>query len=1198
MNIFKKILLLTCVTLLVTHFSWSQTIVTNYNCTGSGSATLSVSPSTGITAYSWKSTTGTFTASTATITQASGTYSVTITKSTGTTAISAVTIASNIVPTAPTVSPATVSTSLCPIASSSQTLTASTASNYSWSRNGTVLSPAVTANSLSVLGNSVGAGTYNYSVTTTNTLTSCTATSNSVAITILAKPAAPIISPATVTNPICGTATQTLTASNIGSSVYVWKRDGSTLSSTTNSTLVTGTDVSNPGTYNYTVSSQNSTGCISDDSAPVSLKVSPKPSTPIITPSSFTPNVICGTDFKTLTATGGGAKYNWKRGGVLVTSSTAGNTLNVIGTDVLTGGTYTYTVSLENSVGCVSDDSQAGVVLQLFPTIPAKPTITANGATTFCQGGSVTLNSSYNSNANIWSRTSGADTITTFTTGIVIRTVGANSFTVKAKDANGCTSPSSNSFAVTINPLPTAPVIDRGVAVSICDLDSIVLSSNNKGTGSYLWNNNKTTQAITVKNAGSYSLTFTDANSCTSLPSLSTVLTLNPLPVKPIIAALRSLEFCFKDFTTLRASTTTSPATFEWDYNGFTGAQIDVALTTRSTQTELIKVSVKSISDKGCKSREASDVTTITVNPLPTTPTISANGPLTFCPDSTVILTSTDSPNQIYKWINTRDNSEFSDKKSVEINKTGKYYVRTISLKGCISDTSANKVITVREAPQAATILPSPITATVCDGGRVTMKALVANGNVNRYSWRDESTQREVSSEQEVSVLTSGNFSVKVRDTFGCFAAYSKVLKVTVNSLPTKPSISVIKAKIFCEEDSTIVQSSLPSTTSNGNKNLYTWFVDGQQVFESNSRQFSWKKASAIAVAITDSNGCKAPAVSDTIRTTVNPLPASPSITVRGAIPFCADKNVTLSASGTNGVTFKWITGATTPNITINTAGNITVQSVNGFGCLSKPSPAVDVRVNQLPTTPKLTANGETIFCDGSRVRIVSSSPFQAYWWRSTADSVGKGEDATSIFAAKTGNYFAKVQDSNGCISLASATIAVDARPNPTPTIIKKIGTFSLDAQGVGDEEGYIWRYNGDLQQNLTTRIIKAKKDGDYQVQASITYTNVALTGGKLVCYSNTSEVIKYVRDLSFEGMSVFPNPSPDGIISVEVIEDLVGANVIIYDLYGQLIADYKVDKFNTLKRIQLPNYHGDTYIVKVITDGYEKTRKVVTLRQ
>ncbi len=1297
MKNFTKLLFI-CVVFLASQMSKAQSIVAVYNCTGAGSATLSVSPTTGITVYSWRNSANAVVGTGPTLVQASGAFTVIITKSGVNSTLGPFTIALGIVPTAPSVTPATVTTPIC--GSATQTLTSSAAANYAWLKDGVAISGA-TASTYGVSGNSVAAPTTNnYAVSVLNPATACSAISNQVAIkaspkpatptinpvspnllcgsspttltatgggttytwkrgsTVLGstvntytatgtetvagtynyvvsyvnsvgcpsddsapvalvlspKPATPVISPATLTTPICGVATQALTVAS-GATSYSWKRDAVAITGSTNSITVTGTDVTTPGTYAYTVSSLNAVGCASDESVAVSLKVSPKPLTPTITPASFTPNIICGIDTKTLSATSGGTSYTWKRNAVAVTTSTTTNDLIVAGTDVSTGGTYNYTVSYANSVGCLSDESVA-VVLQLFPTVPAKPTVTASGIITFCEGGSVTLTSSYATTTNIWSRTVGVDTTTATTDGIIVRTT--NTLTVKAKDTNGCTSLPSLPIVVTVNLKPLPPVIDLSGSRGICELDSITLTSDSKGSGSYLWSNGKTTRSITVRDAGNYSLTYTDTQTpaCTSLSSQASVVTINPLPAKPTITSPDVTkppltELCYRQFTTLKASSTTAGATFEWDYLNRTGSQIDVAGSAKLTTAEIIKITAKSVSvfannPKACKSRETSDVVTITINPLPTTPNISAGGPLTFCPDSTITLTSTDSPTGVYKWINAKDNSEFSTKKTVVIDttskffntalieKVGKFYVRTVSDKSCVSDTSRNVTITIRNAPQPASITADPRSATVCLGGKVTMKALVANGNISKYSWRDESTLQEVSTEPEVSVITSGTFSVKVRDVFGCFAAYSKPLKVSINSLPTKPTLTLIKPKVFCEEDSVVVQSSLASTTPAGNRTLYAWMVDGQTVLQTYSRQFSWKKVGVISVALTDSNGCKAAAVSDTIRTTVNPLPNSPTITVRGANPFCADRNVALSAIGVNSVTYKWSTGATAQTITTNIAGNITVQAINGFGCLSKPSQSVLIRVNPLPTSPKLTANGDVTFCEGSKVRIVSSSAFKAYWFRSTTDSIGLGEDNTSIFASKTGSYFAKVQDDNGCISLASAQIAVDSKPNPTPTIIKQIGSFTLDAQGLGDENGYLWRLNGDLQKDLITRLIKAKKDGNYQVQASNTYTGVNIAGGKLVCYSKVSDVIKYVQDISFEGVSIFPNPSLDGVINVEAIEDLIGAKVTIYDLYGRIMADYTIDKFNTPKRIELPNLHGTMYILKISSGGLEKTRKVL----
>ena len=983
------------VVFLATQVSWSQSaVITSYNCTGSGTANISISPTTGITSYAWRVTgTTAIIASTSTSVQPAGSYTITIVKS-GVTSTLSVIVAAGIIPTVPAITPATVSTPVC--GTGTQTLTSTTVPNYTWKRDGATITGS--ANSIVVTGNDVGSpGSYSYTVSNINPLTSCVSTSNAVVISMSPTIAAPTVSAANsntvicgsstqtlsasgggasyvwrrgattlantsstltvtgtdapagtyiytaainnsigcplnfsttgvsltlspaivtptislvapVTSPICGTATQVLTTTSVAGSTYFWKRDGVAISGSINSITVTGTDVSTPGNYNYTVAAQNAVGCISSDATPAVLKVSPKPSAPTITPATFTPNVVCGTDFKTLTATSGGAKYNWKQNGVLVTSSTTTNSINVSGTDASTppASTYTYTVNLENSVGCISDDSPTGVVLQLFPNVPTKPTISARGAVVFCEGLNVTLNSSFNAStgSNIWTKTLGSsisDTITTGADGIIVRSVGSNSYTVKAKDLNGCFSPASNPFLVTVNPKPTPPTIDKGTSNAICELDSITLNSNNKGTGGYLWNTGRTTTSINVKTAGSYSLTYTDGNSCTSLSSSPFVLTINPLPAKPTITNLNKSEFCFREFTTLRAASTTTGTTFEWDYFNRTGNQIDVSGSSKKTENEVIKIKVRAVStftnstiSPVCKSKDLSDEVVITVKPLPTTPTISTSGPVTFCPDSTVSLTSTDSPNEVYKWINAKNSLEFSDKKSVLIDTTsknftitplgkiGKFYVQTIGKNACISDTSQNVIITVRNAPLKAVINPSPISATVCQGGKVTLDALFSNGNINRYSWRDEKTKREITTLKTFEVDTSGTYSVRLRDVFGCFADNSDPLKVNISPLPTKPSLTVIKPKIFCDEDSTTIQSSLPSTTMNGNKNLYRWIVDGNTVLESNSRLFSWKKASSIAVAVTDSNGCKALASSDTIRTTVNPLPDSPTITEIG----------------------------------------------------------------------------------------------------------------------------------------------------------------------------------------------------------------------------------------------------------------------------------------------------------------------------
>ncbi|MEA5138926.1 T9SS type A sorting domain-containing protein [Arcicella rigui] len=1152
-----------------------------------GTATQTLTATSGGTSYTWKREGTSLNTSTTNSLSVKGTdvstagvydFTVVLQNSVGCTSDESAVVSLKLSPkpTTPVIAPLT-SNLLC--GTETKTLTATSgATAYTWKRSGTSL--ANTTNTLTIaLADVATAGIYSYSVIAQNSVGCLSDESATVKVVLSPKPAKPVIDALNITDPICGVGTKTLTATS-GGAYYTWKRNTTVLSDTISTLLVKGNDVLLAGTYNYSVTLENSFGCVSDESSAVALKVSPKPATPTISP--ITKPLVCGTDSRTLTASSGGAAYIWYRGDKLLKSTSSA--ITVTGRDTTVGGNYTFTVALQNSVGCASDYS-TGVTLQLYPTVPSKPNITASGKTTFCEGGSVTLTSSYTASSNVWSRTSGADTTTVLTTGIKV--LKTNTFIVKAKDANGCLSLASDSVKVTVNANPTAPIIAEGTSVSVCQLDSIKLNANNKGTGSYLWNTGAKTRSIYVKTAGNYSVAYTDSNTCVSPTSALTVLKVNPLPAKPTVTAVRPVEFCAGDFTTLRGSTASG---YIWS-NGATTSEITV--------TSSASITLRVVSDKGCKSKDSSDVVTVISNPLPATPSIVANGPLKFCPDSTVTLTSSATQSK-YVWTELTSKTVLDSTKSLVVGDPGVYALQVISAKKCISKVSTSVTVSVREAPQPASILASP-TAIFCEGGSVTLKALFANGNVEKYSWRNEDTKLEVATAQEFTVKSSGKFSVKVRDSFGCFSAYSKVTKVTVNPLPTKPTIRLVRPVNFCDEDSTVLEASLPNTTPNDtkNKNVYQWSIDGKVFQTGNVRVLTWKKASNITVAITDTNGCKAVSSSDVVTTVVNPLPATPSITIIGANPFCADRNIILNAIGVEASTYKWsISNSDKSTISVNKAGNVTVQSVSALGCLSKPSPAITLSTYPLPAAPQISVtSGSTVFCDGNKVRFTSSSTNKAYWWKSSTDSLGVGDSNTSLTASVSGNYFARVQDKNTCLSAPSNSIAVDVRPLPTVPEVSQAGTYTLDAQSNGDENGYVWKYNSEVQKAFTSRVIKVKKDGDYQVQASITYSIASLPSGKLVCYSNASSVFKYKQDVSFDGMSIYPNPSITGDVTIEVVEDLVGSTLQVFTMEGKLVEEFKIDKFDGPKKVTLSGSTGNAYIVKLKTDSFEKIKKIIVLK-
>ncbi|WP_414655244.1 hypothetical protein, partial [Flavobacterium sp. UBA7682] len=107
------------------------------------------------------------------------------------------------------------------------------------------------------------------------------------------------------------------------------------------------------------------------------------------------------------------------------------------------------------------------------------------GATTFCDGGSITLTSS-SAIGNVWSNGLTTQSITVAASG-----------TYSVYVNNGmCASAFSAATTVTVNPLPATPSISASGATTFCDGGSITLTSSS-ATGN-VWSNGATTQSITV----------------------------------------------------------------------------------------------------------------------------------------------------------------------------------------------------------------------------------------------------------------------------------------------------------------------------------------------------------------------------------------------------------------------------------------------------------------------------------------------------------------------------------------------------------------------------------------------------------------------------------------------------------------------------------------------------------------------------
>ncbi|MFC5269294.1 T9SS type A sorting domain-containing protein [Adhaeribacter terreus] len=181
--------------------------------------------------------------------------------------------------------------------------------------------------------------------------------------------------------------------------------------------------------------------------------------------------------------------------------------------------------------------------------------------------------------------------------------------------------------AVVVNPAPATPTISASGPTSFCNGGSVVLTASSTTTGTtYQWYNNGVaitgaTNATYTATAGGTFTAVASANGCSSPASAVTTVNMNTLPAVPTITAGGSTTICQGQSVALTASSTSTGVTYQWFNNGtaITGA---TAATYSANAAGTFTVTA---SNNGCTSA-ASTATTVTLNAIPATPTITPSG--------------------------------------------------------------------------------------------------------------------------------------------------------------------------------------------------------------------------------------------------------------------------------------------------------------------------------------------------------------------------------------------------------------------------------------------------------------------------------------------------------------------------------------------------------------------------------------------
>lgn len=159
-----------------------------------------------------------------------------------------------------------------------------------------------------------------------------------------------------------------------------------------------------------------------------------------------------------------------------------------------------------------------------------------------------------------------------------------------------------------------------------------------------------------------------------------------------------------------------------------------------------------------------------------------------------------------------------------------------------------------------------------------------------------------------------------------------------------------------------------------------------------------------------------------------------------GNTVLCVGQTVTLEAT-LPFTTYAWSTGATTPTIVVDQPGDYSLVAYDANNCIAQSNTLTIVV--QTAETPEITVNGETTFCEGFPVELVSSVGTNILWSNGFTDQ--------TILAAVGGNY--TVTSDGPCGVFTSAPVSLIMNPAPAIPVANDVfipvpGVATLDAIG------------------------------------------------------------------------------------------------------------------------------------------------------
>jgi len=598
-------------------------------------------------------------------------------------------------------------------------------------------------------------------------------------------------------------------------------------------------------------------------------------------------------------------------------------------------------------------------------------------------------------------------------------------------------------------------------------------------------------------------------------------------------------------------ATGTGTLSYQWkkggaDLSGKTVSSLNlnpVSLTDAGSYTVVVTNSVT-----GGSASTTSSAATLTVNPVATTPVISAQ-PVgaTVAEGGTVnfSVTATGNGTVNYQWKKGGSDLVGKTTSALTINPvtTGDAGTYTVLVTNTLNGTSQSllssaAVLAVNPAATVPVISAQPVGSTVTEGGAANISVTASGNGAVTYQWKKGGVDLVGKTASSLSInpvaaADAGSYTVLVTNTLNgtSQALLSTAAVLAVNPAATMPVISAQPVGATVTEGGTANFS----VTASGNGTVtYQWKKGGSDLVGKTGSSFSINPVAAAdagsyTVLVTNTlNGTSQTLLSSAALLAVDPAATMPTISsqpVGVTATEGGDATFNVSAFGNGTLTYQWkkggvdIAGKTSPGFGINPvaltdAGSYTVLVTNTLNGTSQSllSSVAVLTVNPAATTPVITAQpiGSTVN-EGDTANLsvtaTGNGTVTYQWYKGGVAISGKTASSLSfnpVALTDAGTYTVEATNSLNATSASAlsnpailvvngaSSLAITVQPQDKTVTAPDGATFSVTATGTG--LGYAWKKNGTAISGETTSSLTIPSTDLHNVadQYSVTVTSTA----------------------------------------------------------------------------------------------------------